>query len=203
MVVTAPRPMPVGGAGGGGGGGGSGEQPTDTAIIDDGPARQPVCPNAGEPTPTSGDINDIRREAREFAAEVNRLNALTTIDNEFTAIVFIGPDGEVATSQMTGGGPGTVQPQIPSQVLPSGSTILAVIHSHPGGSVTPSPSGQGGNDWAVYDYYATYNRNGIAADPNLLQYIVTPQGVFEYTSSDRETEDPSEGNNVTTGGGCG
>ena len=172
------------------GGGGGGEE------------DEPDCPNASEPTPSAADINAIRGAAREFFEQVQALNASSTVDNEYAALIYLSPDGDVKLSGLSAGGVGRVTAPIPSEVLPSGSTILGVIHNHPSGRVTPSITAEGGSDWAVYDYYRTYTNARIRADPALVMYIVAGDKVYEFTAADRETSDEAEGNDVTVGGGC-
>jgi hypothetical protein len=140
-------------------------------------------PSDGEPMPDA-DIAGIRALAQEIA------ELLKVAGVEFTVFVYRTPSGELrmTAAQTT---LSSTSNAADITVVPPGSLVVAVIHNHPNNISLPSNSSHytDANDWMAWQTWTTtdYSAWGITVDPNLLNYIVTINGVFEYTADDFDT----------------
>lgn len=159
----------------------------------------PCVANQGEPMPAGVNMQELRRQAFEFGALIGNASI------EFFGVIYM-HDGRLHQSgTITSYSQGSVVSSIQDLNLPPGSVIVAEIHNHPTGNPRPSNNQDAAlNDWVAYDSLRTMNLSalGIRVDANLIMYIATAQGVFEYTRDDRQTSDVNEGGLVTRDGGC-
>jgi hypothetical protein len=173
----------------------------------------PCEANAGEPMP-SANMEDIRRAVNDFGP----LIANSTI--EFVALVYV-LDGQIHVSATATSHNGFgAAAQFSEFQIPNDATIVGLVHNHhpsnspnadirlPSTEITATEGRPG--DWkGAYaslfqtPYPGLNQQTGISFDPHGIMYIVTPDGIYEYTQSDFETDDAKDGGKLSENGSCG
>jgi len=150
---------------------------------------------------TDSAATDLESMIDARAAADGATNTIGDETKEYSGLIFQNADGSITTSPLMGGTSGSSFTSAFS--IPSGATIVGIVHNHP--PVLPDPSIPPGdpdplgdridllNQYPTHDDWDQLASIATAANPNPSTFIQGPDGVLrEFSLSERSTFDRPE-----------